>query len=171
MREAFQYFLVVVPCVPSRASMCVCVVCFLFFFFPNQLMASLTIASTSIVPAERRGQLGGLFMTAESFGRCLGPTGFATIYAWSISSDAPARVNHRLVFTLVALIYLLLLALAWRTLTLETLQLAPPPPVSWRVGRLVRGIGAKMELDVAGKCDRRAHNEALPLLTLKEGRL
>lgn len=112
-------------------------------------MSSLMIASTSVVPAQKRGKLSGLFMTTESFGRFVAPAGFATIYAWSILPEAPFWADHHLVFTIFAFIYALVSILAWRTLTFETLKLQPPPqPVfaCYRsISRFVKGVRARVK--------------------------
>ncbi|CAM9510449.1 unnamed protein product, partial [Pylaiella littoralis] len=81
----------------------------------GSVMLALTVASTSIVPSRQRGAFGGLFMTAESLGRFMGPAGFSNMYAWSISPPARGWVDRRFVFFLAAAIMALVSALAWRT--------------------------------------------------------
>ncbi|CAN0484099.1 unnamed protein product, partial [Scytosiphon promiscuus] len=63
-----------------------------------QVVLALTIASTTVVPPDLRGKLSGLYNTIESFGRFLGSAGFASIFAWSISTSSPEWVNHTFVF-------------------------------------------------------------------------
>lgn len=70
--------------------------------------------------------MGGLYNTAESLGRFLGPAGFATMYAWSISSTGSASaldwVNYRFVFCVMSGLMVGCAALAWRALTEESLM-------------------------------------------------
>ncbi|CAM9933856.1 unnamed protein product [Scytosiphon promiscuus] len=80
---------------------------------------ALTVTSTNIVPQHQRGKLGGLFMTAESLGRFLGPASFSTTFAWSISTYAPGWVNYHFVFYLSAATMVAVLALSWRAFTVE----------------------------------------------------
>lgn len=66
-----------------------------------------------------RGKLGGLFSTAESLGRFIGPAGFSITYAWSIS---PSGIqNHYFVFVASAAVLAMCALLAWPTLTAENL--------------------------------------------------
>lgn len=86
----------------------------------------MAIGSTTLVPSETRGKLGGLFNMAESLGRFLGPAGCAIGYAWSISpsgsSSAYGWVNHSFVFRASAIALALCAVLAWSTLTAENLM-------------------------------------------------
>lgn len=70
--------------------------------------------------------MGGLYNTAESLGRFLGPAGFAVTYAWSISTTGVAGsqdwINHRFVFYGAAVLLVLCAAMAWSTLTHENLM-------------------------------------------------
>lgn len=72
-----------------------------------------------------RGKLGGLFNTAESLGRFLGPAGYAITYAWSISPSTHEAyggwVDYRFVFYASAAALAVVAVTAWGTLTLETL--------------------------------------------------
>lgn len=88
-------------------------------------MASITIASTSLVGTERRGKLSGLVMTCESFGRFLGPAGFSNLYAWSISHYASSLplVNYQFVFFIPAICFAAALPLGWKTLSAENLKI------------------------------------------------
>lgn len=61
-------------------------------------MLALTVTSTCIVPPHQGGKLGGLFITAESFGRVIGPVIFSTTFAWSISPPAQDWVEYHFVF-------------------------------------------------------------------------
>ena len=83
----------------------------------------MTIGSTTLGTSATRGKLCGLIITAESFGRFLGPVGFATIYAWSVSPSASASthglVNHNFAFYLLAAILALCALVSWTTLTAE----------------------------------------------------
>ncbi|CAN0329264.1 unnamed protein product, partial [Pylaiella littoralis] len=85
----------------------------------------LTIGSTTLVPNHMRGKLGGLFNTAESLGRFLGPAGYAITYAWSISPSTHEAyggwVDYRFVFYASAAALAVVAVTAWGTLTLETL--------------------------------------------------
>eukprot|EP00752_Nemacystus_decipiens_P004106 g3756.t1 len=87
---------------------------------------ALAIGSTTMVPSRMRGKLGGMFNTAESVGRFIGPAGFAVAYAWSISTSGSASaygwVNHNFVFYTSAVVLSLCAALAWPTLTAENLM-------------------------------------------------
>ncbi|CAM9145508.1 unnamed protein product, partial [Hapterophycus canaliculatus] len=87
---------------------------------------NLSIASTTIVPRSKRGKMGGLYNTAESLGRFLGPAGFSVTYAWSISSTGVAGahdwVNYRFVFYASAVVLALCGSMAWQTLTHENLM-------------------------------------------------
>lgn len=101
-------------------------------------MLALTVASTSIVPQAQRGKLGGLFMTAESLGRFLGPASFSSTFAWSISTSAPGWIDYHFVFYLSAAIIAAVLALGWRTFTLEALT----KPADRSAGRSAGGSAA-----------------------------
>ena len=85
-------------------------------------MIALTVGVTTIVSGHQRGKLSGLYSTAESLGRCLGPVTYAILFAWSISSSAPGWVDHRFVFYLCAVVMLGVTALSWSTLTAENLM-------------------------------------------------
>lgn len=85
-------------------------------------MIALTVGVTSIVPGHQRGKLSGLYNTAESLGRCLGPVTYAILFAWSISVSAPGWVDHRFVFYLCAVVMLGVTALSWSSLTTENLM-------------------------------------------------
>lgn len=81
-------------------------------------MSAMTVSSTTVVSADRRGKMTGLVMTAESFGRFMGPAGFAVVYAWSIS-PAVERIpfmNFRFIFFVPALAYLTCGIVGWRSL-------------------------------------------------------
>ena len=92
-------------------------------------MLALTIASTTIVPQHQRGKLSGLFMTSESLGRVFGPVTFSSVYAWSISLSAPGWIDYRLVFVAAAVCMVVLLALGWRTFSVETMSPPSLPPL------------------------------------------
>ncbi|CAM9674916.1 unnamed protein product [Ectocarpus sp. 6 AP-2014] len=87
---------------------------------------ALSIGSTTLVPSNMRGKLGGLFNTAESLGRFIGPAGYAIVYAWSVSPSTldafGGWVDYRFVFYASAAALALVAALAWRTLTTENLM-------------------------------------------------
>lgn len=88
----------------------------------HQVNLALAVASTSMVPTKMRGKLGGLYNTAESLGRFLGPAGFSVTYAWSISSSAFEWVDYHFVFYFSAFVLFGVAVLGWRTLTLEKLM-------------------------------------------------
>lgn len=73
-----------------------------------------------------RGKLGGLFNTAESLGRFIGPAGYAVVYAWSVSPSTldafGGWVDYRFVFYASAAALALVAVLAWKTLTTENLM-------------------------------------------------
>ena len=48
-----------------------------------------------MVCADMRGKLSGVFNMAGSFGRAIGPAGFAVIFSWSISPSAYDWVGSR----------------------------------------------------------------------------
>ena len=73
-----------------------------------------------MVRADMRGKLSGMFNMASSFGRAIGPAGFAVIFAWSISPSAYDWVGHEFLFFMAALAMALVSAMAWRTITEET---------------------------------------------------
>lgn len=77
----------------------------------------MAVASTSIVPSSKRGKLSGLYGMAESFGRFTSATGFAVLFAWSISPSNFGWVDHHFVFYASALVLGCVTVLAWRTLT------------------------------------------------------
>lgn len=87
----------------------------------RQINLALAIASTTIVPAEMCGKLSGLFTSSESFGRFIGPAGFAVVFAWSISTSAPDWVDYQFVFFGGALAMLIVTFLAWETVTDENM--------------------------------------------------
>eukprot|EP00904_Undaria_pinnatifida_P006565 jgi/Undpi1/3038/HiC_scaffold_14.g06414.m1 len=91
----------------------------LVFGFMAMVNLALVIASTSVVPSRLRGRLAGLYNMAESLGRSLGPVGFATVFAWSISDSSYFWVDHRFMFLAAALSMALVAALAWGTITNE----------------------------------------------------
>lgn len=61
-------------------------------------------------------------MTAESLGRFVGPTGFSTCFAWSISPSARGYVDYHLVFFIPPVVLAVVSVMGWKTLTLETLM-------------------------------------------------
>ena len=75
----------------------------------------LTVASTSVVPQQQRGKLSGMFNTAESLGRFMGPASFSIMFAWSISPSARGWVDFHLVFILPAVVMAAILALSWNS--------------------------------------------------------
>lgn len=75
-----------------------------------------------MVQADMRGKLGGLYNMSESLGRFLGPVGFATLFAWSISPSAGRWVNHQFVFFVAAACMALVTILAWGTVTPENMM-------------------------------------------------
>ena len=81
------------------------------------------VASTNIVPTHHRGKLSGMFNTAESLGRFIGPVAYSTIYALSISRSALEYwwMDHHFVFYVSAALLALLAGPAWRTLTSDIL--------------------------------------------------
>lgn len=91
-----------------------------------QVVLALSIGSTTLVSSRMRGKLGGLYNTAESFGNCIGPAGFANMYAWSISSSGWASaydwIDYHFVFYASALVLTVCAVLAWRTLTHENMM-------------------------------------------------
>ena len=89
--------------------------------FIDQNTLALAVASTSIVPPNARGALSGLYNTVESLGRFIGPAGFATTYAWSVSSSSYHWVGYQFVFYTSAALSGGVAMLAWRTFTHETL--------------------------------------------------
>ncbi|CAN0447881.1 unnamed protein product, partial [Ascophyllum nodosum] len=87
------------------------------------VMIALNVASTSIVNADHRGKLAGLYNTSESLGRFVGPVMYSTTYALSIS---PWTQNHpwmdyHFVFYVTAVMMALLAVVGWKTLTPEVL--------------------------------------------------
>ena len=94
------------------------------------------MASTTIVDSGMRGTLGGLFNTSESLGRFLGPVGFATMFAWSISPSSYDWVEHHFVFIVAALSTALYAVLAWGTLTHENMVSPSERRVSTEVSDL-----------------------------------
>eukprot|EP00752_Nemacystus_decipiens_P004782 g4353.t1 len=82
---------------------------------------TLSVGSTTLVTSDMRGKLGGLYNMFENVGRFLGPAGFATTYAWSVSPSAPGLVNFRFVFFAAAAILAAGTILAWGTMTTENL--------------------------------------------------
>lgn len=85
----------------------------------HQVTLALVVASTSMVQASMRGKLGGLYYTTESLGRFIGPMGFATMFAWSISPSTFDWVDHNFVFLMSAIAMVLITILAWGTITDE----------------------------------------------------
>ncbi|CAM9645936.1 unnamed protein product [Ectocarpus fasciculatus] len=87
---------------------------------------ALYIGSTTLVPSNMRGKLSGLFSTAESLGRFIGPAGYAIVYAWCVSPSTLAAfggwVDYRFVFYASAAALASVSVLAWRTLTTENLM-------------------------------------------------
>ena len=86
-------------------------------------MIALNVASTSIVNADHRGKLAGLYNTSENLGRFVGPVMYSTTYALSIS---PWTQNHpwmdyHFVFYVTAVMMALLAVVGWKTLTPEVL--------------------------------------------------
>lgn len=73
-----------------------------------------------------RGKLGGLYNTAESLGRFLGPAGYSITYAWSVSTSTlhayGGWVDYRFAFYASAVVLAVVGKLAWGTLTLENLM-------------------------------------------------
>lgn len=105
MRSVFG--IVCRPVILFSMSLCLC---------EQQVSIALAVASTSIVPSSMRGTLSGLYGTAESFGRFTSAVGFAVLFAWSISSDTFAWVDHRFVFYASALALGAATMVAWGTL-------------------------------------------------------
>lgn len=68
-----------------------------------------------------RGALSGLYNSAGSLGRFIGPAGFATTFAWSISPSSYHWVNYSFVFYTSAALSGSVAVLAWQNFTLETL--------------------------------------------------
>ena len=112
-----------------------------------QVSLALEIGSTSLVSTNMRGKLGGLFNTAESLGRFLGPAGYSVTYAWSVSISTLQAyggwVDYRFVFYASAVVIAVMGTLAWNTLTIENLM---KPELEGVVGA---GIAAGDE-DVGG---------------------
>lgn len=112
-----------------------------------QIVIALSVGTTSIVPSHKRGKLSGLYTTAESLGRFTGPASFAVMYAWSVSSYAPAWVDYHFVFYLCAGVMAMATVLSWRTLTPEILmkpaecEEAPEVPSVTAAGDDKRNIG------------------------------
>ena len=75
----------------------------------------LTIATTTVVPRQQRGKFSGLYITAESLGRCMGPASFSTLFAWSIYPSARDWVDYHFVFILSAVVMAGTLALSWNS--------------------------------------------------------
>ncbi len=100
--------------------------CFrLLIFWRKQISIALAVASTSVVPSSKRGKLSGLYNTAESLGRFTSATGFAVLFAWSISSASFGWVDHHFVFYASALVMGVVTVLAWRTLTVDVFDELP----------------------------------------------
>ncbi|CAN0434045.1 unnamed protein product [Ascophyllum nodosum] len=91
----------------------------------SAIVIALSIASTNIVPSHHRGKLSGLYNTAESLGRFIGPVAYSTIYALSISRSALEIVcmDYHFVFYASAALMALLTGLAWRTMTSDILAM------------------------------------------------
>ncbi|CAN0354461.1 unnamed protein product [Ascophyllum nodosum] len=85
----------------------------------SAIVIALAIASTNIVPPHHRGKLSGVYNTAESLGRLIGPVAYSTTYALSISRSALeiAFMDYHFVFYASAALMALLTGLAWRTMT------------------------------------------------------
>lgn len=75
-----------------------------------------------MVQPDMRGKLGGLYNMSESLGRFLGPVGFATLLAWSISPSAGHWVDHQFVFLVAAVSMTLIAVLSWSTFTPENMM-------------------------------------------------
>lgn len=76
-----------------------------------------------MVPSVMRGKLAGLFSMSESLGRAICPVGFATTFAWSISSSSYDWVDHKFVFLFAAFSMTVVAILAWGTLTEQNMTL------------------------------------------------
>ena len=88
-----------------------------------QVLIALNVASTNIVQSHHRGKLSGLYNTAESLGRFIGPVAYSTTYALSISRSTSnySWMDHHFVFYVSAVTMALMAWLGWRTLTSEIL--------------------------------------------------
>ena len=75
-----------------------------------------------MVRADMRGKMSGLYNMSGSFGRAIGPVGFATIFAWSISPSAYDWVGHQFLFFLAALAMVLVTVMAWGSITEENMM-------------------------------------------------
>lgn len=101
-------------------------------------MIALTVLSTAAVPPNQRGKFGGLFITAESIGRFMGPAGFSNMYAWSISPSAKS-LGYRFVFVLAAIFMGVVGLMGWRILSAENL---PGPTAKVAGSDPTAGIGS-----------------------------
>ena len=72
-----------------------------------------------MVRTDMRGKMSGMFNMTESLGRFLGPAGFATVFAWSISPSSYDWIDHRFVFFAAAITMAIVAVLAWGTITHE----------------------------------------------------
>lgn len=97
-----------------------------------QVLIVMTVASINSFPPQHRGKLSGLYNTAENLGRFVGPVGYSSIFAMSISRLARGGevedesqmswLDHHFVFYASAVMLTLLAGVGWRALTSEVLE-------------------------------------------------
>lgn len=97
----------------------------------EQAGTALILVSANAVPANVRGQFGGLFAVAGSLGRALGPAVLSSLLAWSLHSPSSSSANglggpfvdYHLVFVLEAILMLVVTLLGMKVFTLEALTI------------------------------------------------
>ena len=79
------------------------------------------IVSTNIVSPQQRDVFSGIYNTAESVGRFLGPAGFANTYAFSVSRPAQELVwmDYHFVFYALAVVIMVGAIVEWWTFTAD----------------------------------------------------
>ena len=85
----------------------------------HQVILALVVASTSMVQANMRGKLGGLYYTMESVGRFIDPMGFTSVFAWSISPSAFDWVDRHFAYLMAVIAMVVIAILAWGIITDE----------------------------------------------------
>lgn len=63
----------------------------------------------------------GMFTVAETLGRAIGPAAFGSMLAWSVEHNSMA--DYHLVFMIQSILMFVVVAIGWRTLTLERMTL------------------------------------------------
>lgn len=115
----------------------------------KQISIALAVASTSVVPSSKRGKLSGLYNTAESLGRFTSATGFAVLFAWSISPASFGWIDHHFVFYASALAMGGVTVLAWCTLSQDIFHEQPGITPGTNAGAAVAD-GGYVEVDCIG---------------------